>query len=230
MKVKLPEPKDFSFILSVNKPEGKTSFAVVSYVKKLSGIKKVGHSGTLDPFASGVLLIVMGKATKQVERLMNLEKEYITTVRFGVATDTYDYTGKVLEEFSTKDLSEQGIKNALTRFEGDIEQVPPIFSALKYKGKPLYKYARKGEHVTLNARSVKISGITLESFKSPEAIIRIVCSRGTYIRSIAHDLGKFLGCGAMLTELTRLRIGSYHIDDTITWNQLPEKMKEIIKN
>ena len=227
---KTPTSKDFGLILSVNKPEGKTSFAVVSYVRKLSGVKKVGHSGTLDPFATGVLLIVLGKATKQVESLMSLEKEYLATIRFGIETDTYDRTGKVQEEFSTEKLSEQAVIKALTNFEGDINQVPPLFSALKYKGKPLYKYARRGEKVSLVARPVSISEIKLESFDLPDAVIRIVCSRGTYVRSIAHDLGKILGCGAIVSELTRIRIGNYHVDETVAWNQLPETLKEFIQN
>jgi len=216
-------------ILNVNKPVGKSSFAVVSYLKRLAGVKKIGHAGTLDPEASGVLLIVIGRATKQVESLMSLEKEYVGTVRFGIVTDTYDSTGNILERHSTEGLTEQSITKALARFKGEIHQVPPRFSALKYKGKPLYSYARKGVIISPYSRPVRIYEIELDSFHSPEATIRIVCSRGTYVRSIAHDLGQVLGCGAILSSLTRIRIGEYHIDDAVSWESLPEKARELIR-
>jgi len=221
---------DFGIILNVNKPVGKSSFAVVSYIKRLTGVKKVGHAGTLDPEASGVLLIVMGKATKQVESLMSLEKEYIGTVQFGLITDTYDSTGNILEQNSIEKLTEKSITQALTQFKGSIQQVPPRFSALKYKGKPRYSYARNGKIILPDRRPVHIYEIKLDSFHASKAIIRIVCSRGTYVRSIAHDLGQVLGCGAILSALTRMRIGEYHIDDAVSWENLPERTRELIKN
>lgn len=222
--------KDFGYIINVNKPAGKTSFDVVAYVRKLSGIKKVGHAGTLDPDASGVLLIVLGTATKQVENLMGLEKEYLTTIRLGVDTDTYDSSGKVVEKKPVKGLTRNKITSVLEQFEGEILQVPPPFSALKYKGKPLYTYARKGNIITPDARKVNVSKISLESMEIPDITVRVVCSRGTYIRSIAHDLGKKLGCGGIVYQLTRLRIGDYDLSNSVTWGQLPETLATIIKN
>lgn len=218
--------KDAGFILNVNKPKGKTSFSVVSYVKRLSGIKKVGHAGTLDPLATGVLLIVAGRATKQVENLMTLEKEYVGTVKFGIVTDTYDSNGRILSEEDAGYVTESAVRNKLKNFNGKIKQVPPSFSALKYKGKPLYKYARKGEIIKPEPREVMVHSIELESFSETGAIIRVVCSRGTYIRSIAHDLGQKLGCGAILSGLIRVRIGNFHVDDAVTWEDLPKEFEK----
>ncbi len=218
------------WILNINKPVGKTSFAVVSYIRKLFNIKKVGHAGTLDPAAEGVLIVAVGKATKKVESFMDLEKEYRGTVKFGVVTDTYDSEGRIVEENEVADLSFSRIENKLQEFSGKIMQTPPLFSALKHKGKPLYKYARKGEKIIPKPREINIYKIDLESFAENEAVIRIICSRGTYIRSIAYDLGRKLGCGAMLSGLVRVRIGDYHIDDAVTWDDLPKRVKEVLKN
>jgi len=222
--------REAGWILNVHKPTGKTSFAVVSYVRRLSGIRKVGHAGSLDPQANGVLLVAAGKATKRIEELMNFEKEYVGTVRFGIVTDTYDRDGKILKEYDTRRLTEPAVRESLNNFSGTIQQEPPVFSALKYRGKPLYTYARKGEPVTPEPREVTVYRIALESFHNPEAVIRVVCARGTYVRSIAHDLGKALGCGAILSGLTRERIGHYHLRDAILWENLPEKVEEAIRS
>jgi len=219
---------DFGWILNVDKPVGKTSFAVVSYIRKLSKIRKVGHAGSLDPNASGVLLIAVGNATKQVQQLMNLDKEYVGTFRFGLVTDTYDCEGTILEEQKDFELSEDAITVELQKFSGTIRQIPPNFSALKYKGEPLYKYARRGDFIEVKPREVHVSKIELEKFNFPEAVIRIICSRGTYIRSIAHDLGRLLGCGAILSALTRERIGDYLLKNALTWEDLPESVEKLL--
>jgi tRNA pseudouridine55 synthase len=217
---------DSGFILNVNKPIGKSSYAVVSYIKRLTGIKKVGHAGTLDPFAEGVLLVAGGRATKQISDMMKLEKEYRGTVRFGLVSDTYDNSGAVTEEHSIESVNDILICQVLEYFRGTIEQVPPPYSAIKYKGKPLYSYARKGTIIIPKQRYITVYEIQLESFNPPDAIIRVVCSKGTYIRSIAHDLGRRLGCGAILIALTRLRIGNYNLEDAITWENMPKAVRK----
>ncbi|MFC1555600.1 tRNA pseudouridine(55) synthase TruB [candidate division KSB1 bacterium] len=214
-------------ILNINKPVGKTSFDVVRYVRKLTGIKKVGHAGSLDPNATGILLIAVGKATKKIELLMGLEKEYIGTITLGVETETYDIEGKVVETKDTSSITLDQIREALLGFSGTIQQVPPVYSALKYKGKPLYSYARKGIDIKPEPRSVNIYKMEFLSYREPEIVIRAVCSRGTYIRSIAHDLGKTLGVGGMLSALSRVRIGEYCIEDSLNWEDLPRTAEEL---
>ncbi|MFC1557241.1 tRNA pseudouridine(55) synthase TruB [candidate division KSB1 bacterium] len=226
--VRLQEGDNPGWILNVNKPVGKTSYAVVSYVKKLSKIRKVGHAGSLDPGASGVLIIVIGRATKQVEKLMDLEKVYTGTVRFGMVTDTYDLDGTLIEERDVKGVNAELIEQSLKAFSGTVKQVPPPFSALKHKGRPLYSYARKGEIVIPDAREVNIYSIELESYIEPDAVIHVTCSRGTYIRSIAHELGRKLGCGAVLSSLTRERVGEYRLSDSCSWDELPDTVNAMI--
>ncbi len=220
---------DEGVILNVNKPVGRTSFSVVAYVRKLTGIKKVGHAGALDPAADGILLVAIGRATKRIEKLMELEKEYVGNIKFGMTTDSFDAEGKIMDRRSCEGLNEDLIENELKYFVGEIEQVPPVFSALKYKGKPLYKYARKGIKIEPSPRKVRISKIALESFENDEARIRIVCSKGTYIRSIANDLGKAVGCGAFLNGLTRERIGNFLLKDSIGVEDLPVKIEELFE-
>ncbi len=222
--------KDFGAVMNVSKPIGKSSFAVVSYIRKLSKIRKVGHAGTLDPAASGVLLIALGKATKKVEQLMNCEKEYIGSIQFGYETDSYDNSGKMIAEYPVNDLKREDIENALRDFRGEISQVPPVYSALKHNGQPLYEYARKGEPVIPDARMVHVRDLSIEYYEAGIARIRMVCSRGTYVRSIAHDLGLKLGCGAVLCGLTRVRVGEYLIKDAAMWDHLPETVRNLTQN
>lgn len=203
------------YLFNIDKPLGKTSFNVVYTIRKTTGIKKVGHAGTLDPLATGVLLVAAGKATKSIHKLVGMEKEYIGKVKFGVVTDTYDAEGRVLEENSLDALKESDIVSALSKFRGEILQTPPIYSALKVKGKPLYKYARQGVEVKIEPRKVVINEIELLSFDGIEAEIKVKCSKGTYIRSLAYDLGRELGCGAMLNGLVRTKIGPYFIENSI---------------
>lgn len=201
--------------LNVYKPEGITSHDVVAKLRRITKIKQIGHTGTLDPFAEGVLPICIGKATRLIEYLSD-DKEYLATVQFGASTTTYDLDGE--KNFaSDKRINDCEIKNALKNFRGEISQMPPLYSAIKVKGKKLYEYARKGEKVEIQPRKVKIYDIVLKSFDEnlQQAQILIKCSKGTYIRSIANDLGGQLGCGAYLIKLERTKAGSFCVENSI---------------
>ena len=201
--------------LNINKPKGITSHDVVSKLRKILGIKQIGHTGTLDPFATGVLPIAIGKATKFIEYLDD-DKAYIATVKFGSNTDTYDIDGEVTETFDKK-VKEDDVVSALKNFEGEISQLPPIYSAIKKDGKKLYEYARAGEKVEITPRKVFISQIKLLDFNedTQSARIKVACSAGTYIRSVAYDLGKILNCGAYLSELERIKAGKFGIENSV---------------
>ena len=206
--------------LNINKPKGMTSHDVVSRIRKAAAIKQVGHTGTLDPFATGVLPIAIGKATKLIEYL-NDDKEYIATVQFGANTATYDLEGEIIETFDTK-VTQEMILKALKNFEGEISQVPPIYSALKINGKKLYDYARAGEDVEIKPRTVNIYKIELSDFdyELQQAKILVASSKGTYIRSIAYDLGKILGCGGHLVNLERTQAGRFMISKSVNLDDL----------
>ncbi len=201
--------------LNVYKPVGKTSHDVVAYFRKLLKIKQIGHTGTLDPFAEGVLPICIGKSTRLIEYLKD-DKAYIAYIQFGKSTETYDAEGKITFE-SDKKVNQEDINIALKNFEGQIEQIPPIYSAIKVKGKKLYEFAREGLDVEIKPRHVKISKIELKNFsiENQTAEIYIECSKGTYIRSIANDLGKNLGCGGYLYRLIRTKAGNFKIENSI---------------
>ena len=215
-------------VLNINKPRGMTSHDVVGVLRKILNTKQIGHTGTLDPFAEGVLPICIGKATRLIEYFDN-NKEYLATVQFGSSTDTYDLEGKVLKTSSKKVKSEE-IESALKDFEGEIEQTPPIYSAIKLGGKKLYEYARKGETVTVPKRKVTIYNIKLINFDetNQQAEILISCSQGTYIRSIANDLGENLGCYAHLIKLVRTQSGKFRIETAINLDD--ENIKDKIQN
>jgi tRNA pseudouridine55 synthase len=208
-------------ILVVNKPQGWTSHDVVARVRRLTHQKRVGHAGTLDPMATGVLLVCLGRATRVAEYLMASDKTYRAVVRLGVETDTYDAEGQVVATRPV-DVDESALRGALQKFVGEIDQVPPMYSALKREGKPLYKLARQGVEVERAARRVTIHDITLREFMSPDVTIDVRCSPGTYIRSLAHDVGAALrgACGAHLTALTRLASGSFTLDDAVRLEDL----------
>jgi tRNA pseudouridine55 synthase len=206
-------------VLNINKPEGWTSFDVVKKVRGILSVRKVGHTGTLDPFATGVLLICVGRATKKVESLLNCDKEYRALVVLGKRTDTFDRTGKILAEAGSGDITEDHIKQHLPAFTGQILQIPPMFSAVKVGGERLYKKARRGEVIERKPRAVYVHELEIETYRNPELRLRIVCSKGTYIRALANDLGERLRCGAYLHELTRTRVGSYHIRDAINMSE-----------
>ncbi|HEY4186129.1 MAG TPA: tRNA pseudouridine(55) synthase TruB [Polyangia bacterium] len=207
-------------VVIVDKPVGPTSFDIVHQARRLTGSRKVGHGGTLDPAASGVLPICFGEGTKIAQFLLDADKEYLATVRFGVATDSYDATGKVTGRQPAPHLTSGAVADALAPFRGWIDQTPPVFSALKRDGKPLYAYARAGEEITVASRRVRLDALVLEDFEAanpdePTARLRVVCSKGTYIRSLAHDLGAALGVGAHLAALRRTRSGPFGLDQAI---------------
>ncbi|MCM1339351.1 MAG: tRNA pseudouridine(55) synthase TruB [Muribaculaceae bacterium] len=201
--------------LNVYKPKGLTSHDVVARLRRVTHIKQIGHTGTLDPFATGVLPVAIGKATKLIEYLED-DKEYIATVQFGANTDTYDTEGEITARFDKK-VSQEDVVEGLKTFEGEISQLPPIFSAIKVNGKKLYEYAREGKEVKIEPRKVFISKIELQSFDEEKQIAKVVvgCSKGTYIRSIAYDLGKLLGCGGYLTDLERTKAGDFLVCNSI---------------
>ena len=200
--------------LNVYKPVGKTSHDVVAFLRRVTKIKQIGHTGTLDPFAEGVLPICIGKATRLIEYLED-DKAYIGTFCFGKSTDSFDIDGNIVETFEDK-VAEDDIKLALKSFEGEIEQLPPIYSAIKVNGKKLYEYAREGETVEIRPRKVTIEKIELRSFDYEKQVaeIYIKCSKGTYIRSIANDLGKALNNGCYLSKLVRVQAGRFLVNQT----------------
>ncbi len=206
--------------LNVYKPVGKTSHDVVAVLRRVTKIKQIGHTGTLDPFAEGVLPVCIGKATRLIEYLED-DKAYIGTFCFGKSTDSYDIEGNVTEEFSTK-VTQNEIVEGLKQFEGEIEQLPPIYSAIKVDGKKLYEYAREGKSVEIKPRKVFIEKIELKSFdiETQQAEIYIKCSKGTYIRSIAHDLGKTLNNGCYLSKLVRVQAGRFIVENSIKLDEL----------
>lgn len=210
-------------IINVIKPEGWSSFDVVKKIRAHIGTKKVGHAGSLDPFASGVLLICTGKATKRVEELMRLEKEYVACIELGRTTDTYDRTGKIVRCTDPNEVKHSEVLEACAGFQGRLWQTPPMYSAIKMNGKRLYELARQGKTIERPPREVTIHEIEVLDFSLPFIQVKVVCSKGTYIRSLAFDLGEKLGCGAHLKELTRTRIGSYKIDNAYSIADFIEK-------
>lgn len=210
-----PDNKSLFGFLNIYKPVGMTSHDVVSVLRRVTKIKQIGHTGTLDPFAEGVLPICIGKATRLIEYLQD-DKEYLATVQFGAATNTFDLDGEKVFT-SDKKVSRDDIKEGLKSFEGEISQLPPIFSAIKVKGKKLYEYARKGEEVEIQPRKVIIENIELKNFDEElqQAQILLKCSKGTYIRSIANDLGKNLGCGGYLIKLIRTQAGKFRVENSV---------------
>lgn len=212
-------------ILNINKPAGKTSFGMVALVKRLTGERRAGHAGTLDPNATGVLPVCLGQGTRIVEFLMDTTKTYRAQIELGTATDTYDHSGKIIYQGDISDININKVEQALEQFRGDIEQIPPMYSAVKHQGKPLYKLARAGTTVQRKSRKVTIHRLELISWQSPMVTLEIECSKGTYIRSLAHDLGEALGCGAYLKDLVRTRYGIFDINEAISLTQLEESVK-----
>ena len=208
------EKKQLFGFLNIYKPVGMTSHDVVAALRRVTKIKQIGHTGTLDPFAEGVLPICVGKATRLIEYLQD-DKEYLATVQFGASTNTFDLDGEKTS-VSGKKVTKSEVEEGLKAFSGEISQLPPIFSAIKVKGKKLYEYARKGEEVEIHPRKVVIENIELKVFdeENQQAQILIKCSKGTYIRSIANDLGQNLGCGGYLVKLIRTQAGSFRVEDS----------------
>ena len=215
--------------LNIYKPKGLTSHDVVARLRKITKVRQIGHTGTLDPFATGVLPICIGKATRLIEYLDD-DKEYLATVQFGKNTATYDLEGEITATFDKK-VTEEDVKNTLIAFEGEISQIPPIYSAIKVNGKKLYDYARQGQDIEIKPRKVTISKIELKELDktSQSAKITVACSKGTYIRSIAYDLGAKLGCGGYLTALERTQAGKFQVNTAIKLEDLTE-VSQIVEN
>jgi len=212
--------------LVIDKPAGISSHDVVNRVRRILGTKKVGHTGTLDPFATGVLPIAVGEGTKAIQFLDEGEKAYEAVIRLGLVTDTLDITGTVLQEHDSGGLGQEQLLSAMAALTGEISQVPPMYSAIKQGGQPLYKLARKGIEVERQSREVIIHSFELLEFSSPLATVRVHCSRGTYVRTLADDLGKLLGCGACLTALRRTLSGPFRLADAMTLEQLASYAEE----
>jgi tRNA pseudouridine55 synthase len=209
-----------SGILPVEKGPGVTSFQVVARLRRLLRAPKIGHGGTLDPEATGVLPILIGEATKLTPYLTELDKEYLATVRLGVVTSTQDMTGAVLETRPVPVLDRGGIEATLACFVGVINQIPPMYSALRRGGRRLYELAREGITVDREPRPIIVHGITLEALDLPELTLRIQCGKGTYVRTLAADIGAALGCGGALASLIRTRVGPYKLADAVSWAEL----------
>ncbi|MBE7555290.1 MAG: tRNA pseudouridine(55) synthase TruB [Anaerolineales bacterium] len=214
---------DFPFLsglLNIDKPKGITSHDVVNRVRRLVGQRRVGHAGTLDPMATGVLLVCLGQATRLIEYVVAGQKQYRATIRFGVTTDTLDAEGQVTAVNDLSSLDEAHLREILPAFLGEIEQIPPLFSAIKQAGQPLYKRARAGKVVEVAPRRVTIHALTWVAWQPPDLILDITCSAGTYIRALARDLGEAAGSGAHLAELTRTASGPWQLAEAVSLEQL----------
>ncbi len=211
--------------LAVNKPLSFSSFDIVQIARKTTGIKKIGHTGTLDKEAQGILLLCIGKATKLVEKLMEKEKEYEAEGKLGEISDTDDASGTILKKRDARGISCEDIKRVINEFKGDIYQIPPMYSALKVKGRRLYEIAREGKTLKRKERKVYVKNIELLHCSPPDFKIRVVCGRGFYIRALIRDIGEKLGVGAYAVSIIRTRIGGYTLKDTISVEELKDREK-----
>ncbi|PCJ65784.1 MAG: tRNA pseudouridine(55) synthase TruB [Candidatus Hydrogenedentota bacterium] len=207
-------------LLLIDKPAGMTSHDVVDCVRKAAKMRRIGHTGTLDPSATGLLLICVGAATRLSEHLTGMDKTYEGNMRFGVVTDSYDMDGKVLEEHTVPELDFDTVQHTFAQFQGAIDQIPPMVSAVKIGGERLYKKARKGEVVDRPPRRVKVDEFSLLKIALPLADFRVRCGSGTYVRALCHDVGQVLGCGAALNQLRRTVIGRYSVSDAAALDEL----------
>ena len=215
-----------SGIFNIDKPRGITSMEVVRRIKRALGVKKgVGHGGTLDPIATGVIPVCVGQATRVMEYLLDGSKEYTCSIHMGVSTDTYDAMGEIVDEKDSSFVEGKQVESALREFRGEIAQVPPIYSALKRHGRRLYDLAREGVEVELEARPVLVHDIQLTDWDPPVATVAIVCGKGFYVRSLAHDLGNALGCGGHLKSLVRRRTGPFALADAVSLNEAVERIE-----
>jgi len=210
-------------VLVVDKPGGWTSHDVVARVRRVLKVKKAGHGGTLDPLATGVLPIYLNEATKLVPFNLEGTKEYVATLRLGQETDTLDADGEIVAETRELLLTREAIEDALQAFRGEIRQRPPVFSAIKKEGVPVYRKARAGEKPLLNERTAIVHSLVLREFALPHATIAVTCGRGTYVRSLAADIGRALGCGAHVSQLRRLRSGLFTLDQAVTLEELANR-------
>ena len=219
-----PQERVSAGVLVMDKPQGWTSHDVVAHVKRKLKAKKVGHLGTLDPLATGVLVLVIDGATKCSNLLDTGAKEYVATLKLGEETDTYDSEGKVVASADASAVTEEAVRSGLDNFRGRIKQVPPMYSAIKSGGTPLYKLARKGVTIEREAREVEIYSLDVLKIDLPVVEFRALCSRGTYLRSICHDLGRLLKVGAHLVELRRTASGGFSIDEAVLPGLEPEDL------
>ncbi len=220
MKKSNKKNSESGFML-INKEEGPTSHDIINQLRKITNIKKIGHAGTLDPFASGLLITAVSrKATKKISSFVKLDKKYIAEIKLGIETDSYDKTGKKTKEYNGKKIKKKKVKEALEKIAKQKSQEPPMYSAKKIKGKKLYELARKGIEVDRRPQEIQIYYIKTKKYAWPKLKTEIHCSSGTYIRSIAHDLGKELECGAHLNKLKRIKIGNYHLKKAVKIKRL----------
>lgn len=210
-------------VLNVYKEKGFTSHDVVAKLRGITGQKKIGHTGTLDPDATGVLPVCLGKATKLCDMLTDKDKTYEAVMLLGKTTDTQDITGSVLEEKPADNLSEMCVREAAASFEGAYDQIPPMYSALKVNGKKLYELAREGIEIERKARTVQIHAIVIKEICLPRVKMEVSCSKGTYIRTLCHDIGQRLGCGACMESLVRTKVGRFCLEDSLTLAEISEK-------
>ncbi len=215
-------------IILLNKPKGITSFGAVAAIKRLCGTKRVGHTGTLDPEAEGVLPILVGRATALTSYILESKKSYIARVRLGITTDTEDITGAVLSKTEVN-VTENRLLEVVNSFLGETQQVPPMYSAISKNGVRLYTLAREGKVVEREARTIKIEKISVSNFDGTDFSLEVTCSKGTYIRSLCRDIGERLGCGAVMTELLRTETAGFTIDKTVRLDDLtPENVREYL--
>lgn len=207
-------------LLLLDKPKGQTSHDMVDFLRRRFGLKKVGHCGTLDPMATGLLMLVIGKATKIQDLLMSEDKGYAGVMKLGQTTDSQDAEGKVLEEKEVPALTPEQIQAAFDKYKGDFYQMPPMVSALKHQGVPLYKLARAGKTVEREPRLVHVYQAKINKVTLPTVDFEIACSKGFYVRTYCHDIGQELGCGAHLTGLVRTKSGNFALRQAVTWDQL----------
>lgn len=209
-----------SGVLIVDKGRGVTSFDVVALARRRLGVRRIGHAGTLDPDATGVLPILIGEATKLTPYLVDHDKEYLATIRLGVTTDTHDVSGRVLAEKPVPELSVADLEEVCGAFVGRIKQVPPMYSAIHHEGRRLYELAREGIEIERSPREVVVRSIKVEAIAGARATVRVVCGKGTYVRVLAADIGAALGCGGAVEELVRCRVGSFRLDEAVPWSEL----------
>lgn len=213
-------------ILNVYKEKGYTSHDVVAKLRGITGQRKIGHTGTLDPDAEGVLPVCLGRGTKLCDLLTDRDKTYETVLLLGRVTDTQDISGTVLENRDISGISEESVRAAIAGFVGGYEQIPPMYSALKVNGKKLYELAREGIEIERRARAVKIYGIDIISMELPRVKLRVQCSKGTYIRTLCHDIGMKLGCGGCMEELIRTRAGQFSLEGSLTLTEIAQRKQE----
>jgi tRNA pseudouridine55 synthase len=216
-------------VLLVDKAEGMTSHDVVAIVRRRLGIKKVGHCGTLDPIATGLLLITIGRGTKVQDLLMSEDKEYAGTLTLGMVTSTQDRQGEIVDQRPVPELSEDEIRGAFEKFRGDFYQMPPMVSAKKHGGVPLYKLARQGKTVEREPRLVHVYRYSIDRIASPEIDFSVVCSKGFYVRTYVHDIGQDLGCGAHLKSLRRTKSGRFDVANAVSVDEIKTKSREEIE-